>query len=123
MSEDSWMIPVVKRVIKLLRKGYVPDYSATDGYGNIVAYTSPKAKKFSLPGAIFRAELDLNILPKRYNETTKFLNSFIRIDVAAFGRQHETAEPVIAMLERAIEQLENPPRAPNARPKPKVESW
>jgi hypothetical protein len=80
-SNKEWMIPVVERARELVGYGLCRDMTACDKRNNPIAFDSEKAARFSLCGALHRAERDCKVSPQKHGHTTLFFRETIGKDL------------------------------------------
>lgn len=96
-ASDRLVVSVLEKAVELMQGGWSREYTALTRRGNICMYTSPQAKRFSLAGALWRAEEELGVSLNKRGDVTRFLNSHIG-SVSAFNQMAESATDVIARL-------------------------
>ena len=111
MNASDAILKVLEQTTKLLKeKGWIRDATAVDDRGRIVAYSSRRAAKFDLPGAILRAEHDLKLPVIFAGATAKYLNQYTKSTIVTIDRNAASAEDILKVCRKAKEEIEKEAR-------------
>lgn len=104
-SNKEWMIPVIERARELVGYGLCRGMTACDKRDNPIAFDHEKAVRFSLCGALHRAERDCSVRPQKHGDTTRFFRETIGRDLTPVNESASSVTELQSVCDSVLSVL------------------